>query len=127
MSATIIALSSGAASPFDAIKRTRDDGTEFWSARALMPLLGYGEKWSKPIGWEPSAEYLERFKTSKWIEPDTSKWFKSRSSAASRVKLLEDAGYRAVVQKSAPVEWPDGDGKSVWTSRKPSVSSLTTP
>lgn len=30
-----------AASPFDAIKRTRPDGTEYWAARELMPLLGY--------------------------------------------------------------------------------------
>ncbi|WP_087485522.1 phage antirepressor KilAC domain-containing protein [Brachybacterium massiliense] len=30
-----------AESPFDAIKRTRPDGAEFWSARDLMPLLGY--------------------------------------------------------------------------------------
>ncbi|MCW1249641.1 phage antirepressor KilAC domain-containing protein [Acaricomes phytoseiuli] len=28
-------------SPFDAIKRTRPDGTEYWSARDLMPLLAY--------------------------------------------------------------------------------------
>lgn len=31
-------------SPFDTIKRTRPDGTEYWSARDLMPLMGYG-KW----------------------------------------------------------------------------------
>lgn len=36
----------GADSPFDAIKRTAADGTEFWSARELMPLLGY-EEWRK--------------------------------------------------------------------------------
>jgi len=30
-------------SPFDAIRRTRPDGSEFWSARDLMPLLGYPE------------------------------------------------------------------------------------
>lgn len=30
-------------SPFDAIKQTREDGSEFWSARALQPLLGYDE------------------------------------------------------------------------------------
>lgn len=30
-------------SPFDAIKQTREDGSEFWSARDLMPLLGYPE------------------------------------------------------------------------------------
>lgn len=70
-------------------------------------------EWGKPIGWEPSAEYVERFKTNKWIEPATDKWFKSRSSAAARVKLLEDAGYRAIVQKSAPVQWPNGDVKAV--------------
>lgn len=29
------------ASPFDAIHQTREDGSEFWSARDLMPLLGY--------------------------------------------------------------------------------------
>lgn len=70
-------------------------------------------EWGKPIGWEPSPEYVERFKTNKWIEPATDKWFKSRSSAAARVKLLEDAGYRAIVQKSAPVQWPNGDAKAV--------------
>ncbi|MGO2311660.1 MAG: BRO family protein [Brachybacterium tyrofermentans] len=28
-------------SPFDRIKQQREDGAEFWSARDLMPLLGY--------------------------------------------------------------------------------------
>lgn len=28
-------------SPFDAIKKIDDDGREFWSARDLMPLMGY--------------------------------------------------------------------------------------
>lgn len=29
------------ASPFDAIKQTRPDGSEYWSARELMKLMGY--------------------------------------------------------------------------------------
>ena len=33
-------------SPFERIKQAREDGTEFWSARDLMPLLGY-EKWER--------------------------------------------------------------------------------
>lgn len=33
-------------SPFDGIKRVREDGTEYWSARDLMPLLGY-DKWQR--------------------------------------------------------------------------------
>ncbi|QDF20268.1 hypothetical protein SEA_BRAN_33 [Corynebacterium phage Bran] len=37
---------AGGASPFDAIKRTRPDGTEYWSARDLMPMLGY-ERWDR--------------------------------------------------------------------------------
>lgn len=32
------------ASPFDAIRRT-DEAGEYWSARDLMPLLGYGADW----------------------------------------------------------------------------------
>lgn len=28
-------------SPFDAIRRVRDDGSEYWSARELQPLMGY--------------------------------------------------------------------------------------
>lgn len=33
------------ASPFDGIRRVDDDGSEWWSARDLMPLLGYGADW----------------------------------------------------------------------------------
>lgn len=33
-------------SPFDAIKRTTPNGPDYWSARDLMPLLGY-DKWER--------------------------------------------------------------------------------
>lgn len=33
-------------SPFDAIRRTRPDGSEFWSGRELRPLLGY-DTWQR--------------------------------------------------------------------------------
>lgn len=33
-------------SPFDAMRRVRVDGSEYWSARDLMPLLGY-ERWER--------------------------------------------------------------------------------
>jgi len=32
-------------SPFDAIRRIDEQGNEFWSARELMPVLGYQSKW----------------------------------------------------------------------------------
>ncbi|EOM78029.1 hypothetical protein DW322_11105 [Rhodococcus rhodnii] len=35
---------SAGESPFDAIRQVRPDGLEFWSARDLMPILGY-DKW----------------------------------------------------------------------------------
>lgn len=38
-------------SPFDAIKQVREDGTEFWSARDLMKVMGYSswENFEAPI------------------------------------------------------------------------------
>ena len=33
------------ANPFDAIRRVTPEGREYWSARDLMPLLGYGADW----------------------------------------------------------------------------------
>lgn len=36
----------GSQSPFNVIRRVTEEGREFWSARELMPLLGY-EKWER--------------------------------------------------------------------------------
>ena len=38
-----------AQSPFDSIKRIGEDGAEYWSARDLMPLMGY----LNPNAWQP--------------------------------------------------------------------------
>ncbi|UEM46344.1 antirepressor [Mycobacterium phage Enceladus] len=40
----VIAVGSDVESPFDALKLATEDGSERWSARDLMPLLGYA-KW----------------------------------------------------------------------------------
>jgi DNA-damage-inducible protein D len=45
-------------SPFDAIRRTDESG-EYWSARELMPLLGYDR-------WENFTQSVERAKTAAW-------------------------------------------------------------
>ncbi|MCQ9384391.1 phage antirepressor KilAC domain-containing protein [Brevibacterium moorei] len=45
MTAQLDLFTDTTGSPFDAIRRTRPDGTEYWSARDLMPLLGYGADW----------------------------------------------------------------------------------
>lgn len=44
MSTNIIPINGE--SPFDQIKQTREDGSEFWSARDLMVVLGYS-RWEK--------------------------------------------------------------------------------
>ncbi|MFJ2318395.1 phage antirepressor KilAC domain-containing protein [Glutamicibacter sp. NPDC087661] len=38
---TYAAQQNGARTPFDQIKRNDDQGNEYWSARDLMPLMGY--------------------------------------------------------------------------------------
>lgn len=85
-------------------------------------------EWTRPVGWEADPDYVERFKTNKFFEPNTDKWFKSRSSAKSRVDLLNAMGYVAIVQQSAPVEWPaDGQEKvtsSDWDRVKRAVREL---
>lgn len=53
---SITTASSDAASPFDAIRRVMPDGTEFWSARDLMPLLGYDQR----NGWQKFQNPLTR-------------------------------------------------------------------
>lgn len=62
--------------------------------------------WEKPVGWEPDEDYINRFKSNKYFEPNTDKFYRSRSSAKARVDLLNSMGYEAIVQRSAPVEWP---------------------
>ena len=38
----VVEQAFNAQSPFDSIKRIGEDGAEYWSARDLMPLMGYG-------------------------------------------------------------------------------------
>ena len=40
----VVEKSFSAQSPFDSIKHTGEDGTEYWSARDLMPLMGYAHR-----------------------------------------------------------------------------------
>lgn len=53
MNSEIQSFTSPQSSPFDAIRRTRPDGSEYWMARELMPLQGYGK-------WERFANAIDR-------------------------------------------------------------------
>lgn len=77
-----------------------------------------GGVWTCPVGWTADADYIERFGTNKYFEPNTDKFYKSRSSAKARVDLLNSMGYIAIVQRSAPVEWP-ADGQERVEAKQP--------
>ena len=67
----------------------------------------YGEPdtW-RPEGWEPDAEWLERF-GDKFFWPSTKFEYKSKSSAKSRAKLIESYGATAKVIQSSLITWPE--------------------
>ncbi|OLE24235.1 MAG: hypothetical protein AUG49_13755 [Catenulispora sp. 13_1_20CM_3_70_7] len=58
MAITVASLipASDDASPFDAIRRHRDDGSEYWSGRDLQPLLGYDQ-------WRRFEDAIDRART----------------------------------------------------------------
>ena len=79
------------------------------------------EEWSRPVGWEPSDDYMEHYRTNKFFEPNTDRWYKSRSSAGDRARLLNSMGYVAIVQRSAPVQRPADGQKKVSSSESANV------
>jgi hypothetical protein len=63
-------------SPFDSIREFDEDGNEFWSARNMMPFLGYGKKWQnfaevvrrakeacRTSGYDPAEHFTDTSKT----------------------------------------------------------------
>lgn len=86
-----------------------------WEERVCFDTVKYGphegETFERvercPADWFPSADYIEHRGTDKWIMPKTEGPWRSRSSAAARRDLLNRAGFTAIVQRSAPIVWPD--------------------
>ena len=85
-----------------------------WEKRICFNTYKYGPRAGEryyteemcPVGWEPHDDYIEEFGTSKWVEPNLDKAWRSRPSAALRRDILESAGYKAIIQRSAPIQWP---------------------
>lgn len=76
-------ITNGDQSPFDAIRRARPDGSEFWSARELMPLMGYGT-------WERFRNPLDRAMTSARNQLDDVSQDFRRSAKNSATKPMVD-------------------------------------
>lgn len=74
-----------------------------------------GESWPVPVagwtppGWEPTAEYIERFGTLDFIWPTVGRQFKNRAAVKRRVELLESFGATAVVERSSRITWPESE------------------
>ena len=72
-------LSTNEESPFDAIKQTRSDGSEFWSARAIQVLMGY-------VKWQRFEDAIARAKVS------TANCGRDADAEFVQVTQLTDAG-----------------------------------
>jgi hypothetical protein len=65
---------------------------------------GLNPDWA-PTGWEPTAEWVERFKTTEFFWPNARKLYLSRSGARTRAKLLESFGATVDIRRTEPVQW----------------------
>lgn len=94
-------LTAVTGSPFDAIRITTPEGREYWSARELMPLLGYER-------WERFADAIDRAK----VAAHNSGYNVAQNfPGAAKVsgKLLESYGATAIVEQSSRITWPQPD------------------
>lgn len=77
------------------------------------PHAWLGEEWPVPVeswappNWSPDDEYLQQFKTSRFIWPKVDRVYRSQSSAKSRAKLLQFYGATVLVERSSRITWPD--------------------
>lgn len=77
---------SDSRSPFDAIKQTRPDGSEFWSARAIQTLMGY-------VKWQRFEDAIARAKVS------TDNCGRDADAEFVQVVQLTDAGNLGVQER----------------------------
>lgn len=71
-------------SPFDRVKRTRADGTVYWSGRELMPLLGYDS-------WRRFTDAIDRAKAAAQAQNnDVTRLFASAVKKSSGGRPAED-------------------------------------
>lgn len=66
--------------------------------------------WS-PRGWDPDDEYIERFKTERFVWPAVRKYYLSRSAAVDRALLLEHYGAKVRLLRSMPIEFEERNFK----------------
>jgi len=78
------------------------------------PDFSYPDPDWAPTDWDPSPEWIERYggrTGSAFFWPKTDdREFKSRSAARRLKNLIESYGATAIIQRSAPIFWPE-DGQ----------------
>ncbi|QNJ91187.1 hypothetical protein HZU40_23630 [Mycolicibacterium fluoranthenivorans] len=66
-----------------------------------VPVPGWA-----PPGWEPDEQYVRRNRTSEFRWPSTDYWYRSRSGARRRARLIESYGATVTIEESQPILWP---------------------
>ncbi|MDF3308764.1 hypothetical protein P3H15_27475 [Rhodococcus sp. T2V] len=64
-----------------------------------------------PRGWEPDDEYIDRFKTERFVWPAVRKYYLSRSCAVDRANLLEHYGAKVRLLRSMPIKFEERNFK----------------
>lgn len=79
----------------------------------LQPFLPQSEKWYwlpvagwEPPGWTPSARYRNTVGGTQFGWPSTNAWYRTRSAALRRARLLESFGAAVVIDRSDEITWP---------------------
>lgn len=90
---TDLALNGGG-SPFDAIRQVRLDGSEFWSARDLMPLLGY-DRWENFSRCVDEAQKAAAIAAATDQFRDTAKMIETGKGARRQISDVEMTRYGA--------------------------------
>ncbi|RDI32401.1 hypothetical protein DEU38_103134 [Rhodococcus sp. AG1013] len=62
--------------------------------------------WAPP-GWDPDGEYIDRFKTERFIWPSVRKFYLSRSAAVDRALLLEHYDAKVRLLRSVPLTFEE--------------------
>ncbi|MGH3644367.1 MAG: hypothetical protein ACRDUX_35715, partial [Mycobacterium sp.] len=61
--------------------------------------------WAPP-GWQPDEDYVRRNRTSEFRWPSTNRYYRSRSGARRRARLIESFGATVTIEQSRAIVWP---------------------
>jgi len=98
----------------DCLYRVRITSYPHGACILMQPFLPQSDKWSwmpvsdwAPPRWTPSARYRNTTGGTRFSWPSTNTWYRTRSAALRRARLLESFGASVVIDRSDAIIWPD--------------------